>query len=269
MPEEPPQHLKLYYALWTLPLIRDLVRRHLEKTLTTSSVSHTMKLLGFPAQKPLHEAWQQNPVLVRQWETGNYPGIRAEARTARVEIYFAGGSAIRSGHHAGATWASIGHTPVVHITGRCFRLTIFSAVSPQGLFFFILHKGSGTANVLKTSLKQLLVGAEYPIFLVAGDHPNRKSRLVQDTVKSTNGRLRLYFIPAHAPRLIPAEQVWAHVKRLVLKRGVESQEQMSALAVDALRRIQHLPEILRWFARDPACRYALPCRHFPKRWLIS
>lgn len=256
--EETPQQMKLSYALWTLSLIRELIRRHLGKTLALSSVSRIMKLLGFSAQKPLYQAWQQDPVLVRKWETETYPAIRAEARQTGATIYFADESGIRSDYHTGTTWAPIGETPVVSVTGRRFSLNMISAVSPQGEFRFMLHAGSVTAKVFKTFLQRLLVGAENPIFLVVDGHPVHKSRLVRDFVKSTKGRLRLYFLPPYAPHLNPDEQVWAHVKRDVSKRGVENQEQMKALALSALRRIQRLPELVRSFFRQPECRYALP-----------
>jgi len=256
--EGTPQQLKLPYALWTLSLIRELIRRHLGKTLALSSVSRIMKLLGFSAQKPLYQAWQQDPVLVRQWETESYPEIRAEARRMGATIYFADESGIRSDYHTGTTWAPVGQTPVVSVTGRRFSLNMISAVSPQGEFRFMLHEGSVTAKVFKTFLQRLLAGAEHPIFLVVDGHPIHKSRLVRDFVKSTNGRLRLYFLPPYAPHLNPDEQVWAHVKRDVSKRGVESQEQMKALALSALRRIQRLPELVKSFFRQPECQYALP-----------
>lgn len=256
--EETPQQLKLPYALWTLSLIRELIRRHLGKTLALSSVSRIMKLLGFSAQKPLYDAWQQDPVLVRQWETETYPEIRAEARRVGATIYFADESGIRSDYHTGTTWAPVGQTPVVSVTGRRFSLNMISAVSPQGEFRFMLHQGSVTAKVFKTFLQRLLVGGEQPTFLIVDGHPIHKSRLVRDFVKSTNGRLRLYFLPPYAPHLNPDEQVWAHVKRDVSKRGVESQEQMKALALSALRRIQRLPELVRSFFRQPECQYALP-----------
>jgi len=203
--EETPQQQNLPYALWTLSLIRGLIRRRLGKTLALSSVSRIMKLLGFSAQKPLYEAWQQDPVLVRQWQTKTYPEIRAEARRARATIYFADESGIRSDYHTGTTWAPAGQTPVVSVTGRRFSLNMTSAVSPQGEFRFMLHQGTVTAKVFKNFLKRLLVGAERPIFLIVDDHPIHKSRLVRDFVKSTNGRLRLFFLPPYAPHLNPDE----------------------------------------------------------------
>jgi len=256
--EETPQQLKLPYALWTLSLIREVIRRKFGKTLALGSVSRIMKLLGFSAQKPLYEAWQQDPVLVRQWESETYPEIRAVARRVGARIYFVDEAGIRSDYHTGTTWAPVGQTPVVRVTGRRFSLNMISAVGPQGEFRFMVHQGSVTAKVFRTFLQRLLVGAQGPVFVVVDGHPIHKSRLVRDFVESTNGRLRLFFLPPYSPHLNPDEQVWAHVKRDVSKRAVESFEQMKALAMGALRRIQKTPELVRSFFRQPECSYALP-----------
>lgn len=67
-----------------MSLILELIRRQFGKSLTLASVSWIMKLLVFSVQKPPYEAWQPDPVLVRQWEVETYPEIRAEARRAEA-----------------------------------------------------------------------------------------------------------------------------------------------------------------------------------------
>ena len=87
--DDTPQQFKFPYGLWTLSLIGKLIEREFGKSLSLASVSRVMKLLGFTVQKPLYQAWQQDPVLVRRWETETYPEIRAEARRVGARIYFA------------------------------------------------------------------------------------------------------------------------------------------------------------------------------------
>jgi len=67
-----PLQFKFEFGLWTLSLIE----RQFGKKLALSGVSRIMKLLGFTAQKPLYQAWQQDATLVRQWEFETYPAIR-------------------------------------------------------------------------------------------------------------------------------------------------------------------------------------------------
>ena len=40
--------------------------------------------------------------------------------------------------------------------------------------------------------------------------PAHKAKLVRDYVETTNGKLKLYFLPGYAPELNPDELVWSH-----------------------------------------------------------
>lgn len=162
-----------------------------------------MKLLGFSVQKPLYEAWQQDPVLVRQWARATYPQIREEAKRVGDTIYFADESGLRSDYHTGTTWAPIGQTPVIQATGSRFSLNMNSAVSLQGEFRFMMHEGRVTSPVFKTFLQRLMVGAERPVFVIVDGHPIHKSRLVKDFVAATDGQLRLFYLPPYAPHVNP------------------------------------------------------------------
>lgn len=63
--ESTPLQYKFDFGLWTLSLISALIERQFGKKLSLSAVSRIMKLLGFSAQKPLYQAWQQDAELVR------------------------------------------------------------------------------------------------------------------------------------------------------------------------------------------------------------
>jgi len=115
--DETPQQFKFEFGLWTLSLIGEVIKRELGKSLSLPSVSRVMKLLGFSVQKPLYQAWQQDPVLVQQWEAETYPAIKAAAKAEGATIYFADEAGIRSDYHTGTTWAPVGETPVVSVTG--------------------------------------------------------------------------------------------------------------------------------------------------------
>lgn len=61
-----PQQYEFEFALWTLKLVGELVERQFSKRLSVNTLSRVMKLLGFTAQKPLYQAWQQDTKLVHQ-----------------------------------------------------------------------------------------------------------------------------------------------------------------------------------------------------------
>lgn len=251
-----PQQFKFEFGLWTLSLLRELINREFGKSLSLESVRRVMKLLGFSAQKPLYQAWQQDPVRVQQWEGETYPAIKAEAKAIGANIYFADEAGIRSDYHTGTTWAPVGETPVVAVTGRRFSFNMISAVSPRGDFRFMIHEGTVDAAVFKEFLKRLMIGTTKPVFVVVDGHSIHKSKLIRDYVDSLNGMLKLFYLPPYSPHLNPDEQVWAHVKRQVSKQFVQEKADMKKLALGALRRIQKLPDLVKSFFRQQEVRYA-------------
>lgn len=163
---------------------------------------------------------------------------------------------MRSDYHSGTTWAPVGETPVVAATGRRFSLNMISAVSPQGEFRFMLNEGTVTADVFVEFLRRLLVGIDKPVFFVVDGHPVHKSKTVREFVEMQNGRLKLFFLPPYSPHLNPDEVVWAHVKREVSRKLVQSKDEMKQFALSALHRIQKLPNLVRSFFQQPECQYA-------------
>jgi transposase len=79
---------------------------------------------------------------------------------------------------------------------------------------------------------------------------------VREFVEKQNGQLKLFFLPPYSPHLNPDEVVWAHVKREVSRKLVQSKDEMKRLALSALRRIQKLPNLVRSFFQQPECQYA-------------
>lgn len=254
--ENTPQQFDLEFGLWTLSLLRELIKREFGKPLALESVRRIMKLMGFSAQKPLYQAWQQDPELVKKWETEAYPAIKEEAKTAGANIYFADEAGIRSDYHTGTTWAPVGETPVATVTGRRFSFNMISAVSPRGDFRFMIYEGYGTAEVFKEFLRRLMLGASKPVYVVVDGHSIHKAKIVREYVDSHNGNLKLFYLPPYSPHLNPDEQVWAHVKRQVSKQFVQDKEGMKKLALGALRRIQKLPALVTSFFQQQECRYA-------------
>jgi len=112
-----------------------------------------------------------------------------------------------------------------------------------------------TAGVFVEFLKRLLLGAKDSMFLIVDGHPSHRAKMVKTFVDSIQGQLRLFFLPPYAPQLNADEVVWAHVKRHVANKLVQSKQEMKQMAMAALRRIQKLPELVKSFFRQPECRY--------------
>lgn len=254
--EKTPLQLKFEFALWTLPIIREVIKSIFKVSLSEVSVGRLMKRLGFTPQRPLYRAWQQDPVLAKRWQEQEYPKIAARAKREGAVILFADESGIRSDHHAGTTWAPAGRTPVVKATGARFGLNMISAVSSQGQFRFMTVEGRVNAGVFREFLRRLITGMDRKVFLIVDGHPAHKAKLVSQFVKDNAERIELFFLPPYSPELNPDELVWAHVKTRVAKVTARTKEELKAAVERTMRRLQRLPETVAGFFRCPTCSYA-------------
>jgi len=251
-----PQQLQFDFALWTRDLVRQLIRRECGVSLSAVSVGRLLRKLGLSPQRPLWRAWQADPEAVARWKDEQFPAIRAQAKAEGATIYFADEAGIRSDYHAGTTWAPVGRTPVVKATGARHSLNMISAVTAQGQLRFATYTGSFTAKLFIEFCKKLLADTDGPVYLVVDGHPTHKAKVVKQFVAGTDGRLKLFVLPAYSPQLNPDEWVWKNVKHdRVARTTPRTAEEFKANVIAALRRLQKLPRIVRAFFADPDLAY--------------
>src|SRR5919108_127277 len=251
-----PEQLKFPFALWTLAMVRQLIIDQFKVTLSEVSVGRLLKELGLTPQKPLRRAWQQDPVKVEKWLSEEYPAIQKEAKKAGATIYFGDEAGVRSDYHSGTTWAVKGQTPVIKTTGSRFSVNMISAVSAKGLMRFMTIKGRMTTDRFIEFLERLIKNQDKPVFLIVDGHPVHRAKRVQQFVAATDGKLKLFFLPAYSPELNPDEQVWSHLKHHRLgKMVIKSKEELETKIKSALRSIQRTSSLVMSFFRHKECRY--------------
>jgi transposase len=255
--ERNPLQEKFEYALWTLAMIRELIRRLFGVNISEVSVGRLMKRLGFTPQRPLYRAWQQDKVLAESWQKAEYRKIAARAQREGALIFFGDESGVRSDHHSGTTWAPQGKTPVVKATGARYGFNIISAVNAQGHFRFMVVDGTVTASTFREFLERLIAGADRKIFLIVDGHPTHKARMVKEFLSENKDSIELFFLPAYSPELNPDELAWAHLKQKLGRVATQTKEELKQKAFCILRSMQKLPSIVAGFFRCPTCRYAL------------
>ena len=211
----PLQH-RFEFALWTRAMIQTLLQKQFGLRLSLSSVGRLLAQLGLTCQRPLFRAYEQNPTLVQQWRERDYPVIQALAKREGAEIFFGDEAGIRSDYHSGTTWGVRGQTPVVAATGQRFGINMISAISARGLLRFMVVKGKVNGPKYIEFLQRLIHNAPRPVFLIVDGHPVHKARTVKDFVASTEGRLRLFYLPPYAPELNPDELLNADLKQQLL-----------------------------------------------------
>lgn len=253
-----PRQLKFEFALWTRAMVRELIRREFNIKMSEVSVGRMLRKLGLSPQRPTHRAIQRDELSVYKWMAEDYPAIRKLAKKHNAEIFFGDESSVRSDYHSGTTWAPVGKTPVVKTTARRHKVNLISAISPKGAMRFMATEGSVTAPVFIQFLKRLICKAPRPVFLILDNHSVHRSSEVREFVKSTNGKLRLFFLPPYSPELNPDEHVWNYLKNHKIGRqGTKGGFDLYKRVESIMKSLQRLPEKIKSFFKHPWTKYVL------------
>src|SRR3954451_11865389 len=247
-------------ALWTREIVRQLIKARFGVELTVASVGRTLHDLGFSAQRPLYRAEQADPAAVAACKQVEYPTIAAASKAAGGTVLFvdeAGGAVGRPRrHHLGAGRAGpdgdryrrpvrTEHDLGDQREGRAALRGVHRQVHRRRV-----HR-LPPPPAPRRRARRRRAGVRH------GRRPSSASRPAVDTfVGSTDGALRLYRLPAYSPQLNPAEWVWNNVKAdVVAPAAPKGPEQMKAVVLARLRRLQRLPHVVRGFFADPDLSY--------------
>jgi transposase len=251
-----PRQFQFDFALWTRKIVRELILQKFGVEMTPQGIGKLLRRLGLSPQRPLYRAYQQDPEAVRRWKEEEFPAIREQARAEGAALYFCDEAGVRTDFHAGTTWAPIGQTPVVEVTGERGGVNMISAISPAGALKFDVFFGRFDAPVFVEFLTKLMHDAPGPVYLILDNLSVHKAEAVKKYVASLNGRLKLFFLPSYSPELNPDEWVWKNVKHDQIGRvGIQRKSELFELVSRALERLQRLPHIVRGFFRDPSLAY--------------
>jgi transposase len=252
-----PLQLQFDFGLWTLEMVQLLIKKRFKKEVSIWTVSRILKSIGFTKQKPLFRAYQQDPVKVEQWLNEAYPFIAKEAKKEKREIYFEDEAGFSSTNHKGKTWAKKGKTPIVRVTGQRYSINSISVVNKKGVLRFMLYKKSFTSIVFINFIKRLMKNHKRPITLIVDGHPVHKSAEVRGFIESTEGKVKLYYLPPYSPELNPDEQVWNHAKSRITKKTMIGKNGLIELVGSTLHAIQKNVDLVKSFFHHPDVAYVM------------
>ena len=253
-----PEQLSFPFALWTRRRIQEAIKQKYGIELSITTVGRLMGRLGLTCQRPVHKAYERNSSLVRRWLQEDYPRIKLLANKEGAQVYFGDESGLRSDYHSGTTWAPKGRTPEVRSTGRRFGLNMISAISAKGDMRFMTVKGSVTGKVFISFLKRLVLDVKGPVYLIVDGHPVHRSKKVREFVDSTDGLLKLFYLPPYAPDLNPDELVWNHLKyHCIGKLFIKTKQELHEKVISYLKSLQRKPDVIKSFFSKPSLQYAI------------
>lgn len=236
--------------LWNLARVEKVVKTELGHKLSRTTIWRSLRDMGFSCQKPERRALEQDPKARQSWVTHEWPKLRRRAKKQRAVIFFEDESTVSLTPTVGKTWARIGHTPIVRVTGNRGSVNVISAVSPSGKLLFKVPQGNVNSDEFILFLKQIL--KEVPrkrILMILDRGPSHRSKKVASFVEET-GRLELHFLPTYSPELNPDEYVWERLKKVELKaHGLKSKAELRSRTIGKMRGIQSKKALIRSFTQ--------------------
>ena len=251
-----PQQHQFEFCLWTLGIVRSLLKREHGVELSKSGVSRLLRHLGLSPQVPKYKSYRQDPQALRKYLNRKFPALVRQARRTGAVIYFVDEAAVRADGHRGTTWAPVGETPVVEDTGDRFGLKLISAVSPRGDLKFAVFEGRMTSARFVAFVKKLRADTGKPIIVIADNASYHKDGMAKRFLKPTPEGIQISHLPAYAPELNPDEQVWNHLKRQLGKVFIESKQDMQQQVRKILFSIQRSANLVLSFFQLKDTQYA-------------
>jgi transposase len=252
-----PRQYQLAFCLWTLAIIRVVLKKEKGVELSKSAVCRLLQHMGLTPQRPIYRSYKQDPKELEKYLKRTYPSLRRLALRLGAEIYFVDESAVRSDHHRGTTWGAVGQTPVVEDTGDRFGLKLISAVSPRGDMRFAVIDGRMNSAKFIAFLKKLQADAGKPIIVIADNASYHRSEKVQNFARQSESAIHLGYLPKYAPELNPDEQVWNHAKARLAKLFIDSAETMKRSLLNIMRSLQKQRHLIQSFFMMKETVYAL------------
>src|SRR5271167_3824442 len=236
------------HPLWTCERIRQVISAELNLAVSVPTLWRELKKLKLSCQKPERRALEQDPKARARWIATEWPRIKRLARRQRALLFFEDESVVRLTPTVGRTWAPVGKTPIVRVTGKRASVLVMSALSLQGRLFFKIPSERVNATVFIDFLKELL--AEYPkrkIFVIADQASPHIAKNVKAFVAGQK-RLELFYLPTYSPDFNPDEGVWSHLKSQELKaHQATNKEELIKKTREALKRMAKSPALIRSF----------------------
>ncbi len=255
--QKTPDQLQFGFMLWTRDAVAELIKKRFNVKISKWTVGRLLKQWGMSPQKPVRQAYQQQPEVVKNWINKEYPRIAQNALKEKAEIQWGDEMGIRSDDQIGRTYGKVGKTPVVKVSGQRFSCQMISTVTNRGNLRFMVFEGKFNADVCITFLKRLIKGSTKKVYLILDGHPVHKSKKVKSWIAKNAEKISLFILPAYSPELNPDELLNQDVKtNAVRKKRAINKVELKQNLIGYLRGRQKRPDLVRRYFEAKHVRYA-------------
>jgi transposase len=257
-----PRQLNFPFALWTLPLVAELVEREFDVVLHKTTIARLLHRLGLTPQHPQRRAVGRDEAACRRWAQTEFPALVRAVRRRQATLLFADEAGVHEDGPLARTWGARGQRPVVRVSATRARVNVISAISPRGRLWFRCFTGTLTAARFIEFLTALLHDVRGPVDLVLDKHPAQVAAATRRFLQQHRTRLRVHFLPSYAPDLNPDEHVWGYLKALFRKEPLVPGERLRGAVDEAMHHIRADRSLVRRFFGHPAVAYVKQALHW-------
>lgn len=251
-----PEQLHFAFALWTREAIGQLIRRMYNIDLPLKSISNYLKRWGFTAQRPIHRAYEQDPVKVQKWMDEEYPRIQQKAREEGAEIYWGDETGIQNSAYRDKGFAPKGQTPVLRLQAKREKISMISAITNRGKVRFMIYDEAMNAKIMIDFMKRLVKDAKRKVYLIVDNLRVHHSKVVKAWLAEHQDQIEVFYLPSYSPEKNPDEYLNNDLKRNVHSGLVNrTKEDLKKKTRSFMRRLQRMPDHVASYFRHPQLTY--------------
>ena len=116
--EHSPDELEIETSVWTRGAVQALMKQQLNLSVPIRTVGCYLKRWGFTPQKPLKQAYEQDPKQVSDWLSQKYPRLKQRVEQEDGVLLWGDEAGRCSADQVGRSFAPEGQTPAIKLTAK-------------------------------------------------------------------------------------------------------------------------------------------------------
>jgi len=256
--DKTPDQLKLPFALWTRDAIRLLIQQEYRIELPLRTITDYLKRWGFTPQKPVKQAYEQDPKKLARWLETDYPEIAARAKRYKAEIHWGDETGIQNDSYNAKGFSPKGKAPVVRLNAKKSRINMISAITNNGKVRFMLYQEKMSSPLLIKFMSRLIKDTNRKVFLILDNLKVHHSKKVAAWLEANHGKIEVFYLPPYAPEHNPDEYLNGDLKQRI-RSGLptRSQNDLIKKTRSFMKTVQKRPQHVKNYFKHPKVAYAV------------
>lgn len=254
---ESPKLRDLPFALWNRRAVMQLIAKVFNIKMPIRTVGEYLMRWGYTPQRPKQFAQEQKPLDVEYWIKEVYPVVEQHAKEQGAIIYWGDETAVVQDGHWVRGYAPVGKTPVLTAPSKHYGLTMFSAVSKQGLLRFEFMEGSMNTQGVIDFMQRFIDDSADKIILILDNLRAHHALEVNKWLELHKDRIEVVFLPSYAPQNNPDEYLNSDFKKHLRSADRAANKHELLTKANAFMNFLHeTPERIRSYFKNPEVAFA-------------